>query len=336
MELTYAITPEVQLVKTRTQPVVFPNGKVDIPRLTQEVGASSGITVALATAWIAGDYCTLAFKGDLPPEMVAIVDAVVSRHSGEPLPVGPQPVQVFADKVTPQPVAADGKPFMLPNIFPGEVLLNFAGCDDADEARFEGKLFGLQQTGQGDTAQVLSFDDGVFLAGGHIEWDGGAWGSYVYMELNAPPSSVKSPAVAGRGNCNVAPTPYGFNIIVPAAGDGQYDLDNVVPIPANDTESNAQNGYWNYSEPWVGQGRVTPSPTTGKYNLFDAPLPLAHFAKLHLFRDSGSRDLIAPAIKPKWILPEWKIEVSIHNEANDNAKVLRVTWDLMIARRRST
>lgn len=236
----------------------------------------------------------------------------------------------------PPPVAADGKPFVLPNIFPGEVLLNFTGVNDklSPAERFGGALFGLQQVDAGTATVDLDFLDGLFLAGGHIAWDGGAWGNSVYMELYAPASTVKDPASPGTGNCNVVPTGLpGLNIIVPAAGNGAKDIDVPVPIPANDDETNAQNGYWSYSEPWLGKGTTSPAtPGKGKYNLFDQPLELAHFARLHLFQTSGTRDLIAPAIKPKWILPEWKMRVIIENTASGT---FRVGWDLLIARRKT-
>jgi hypothetical protein len=242
-------------------------------------------------------------------------------------------VEMYANAEMPAPVAADGKLFVLPNSFPGEVLLNFTGTSDG-ATRFGGPLFGLQQVGVGSATFDVDFLDGVFLAGGHIEWDGGHWGSNVYMELVAPASTTKAPAIPGQGNCNKVPTGLGFNIIVPAAGNGQYDLDVPIPIPSFDDETNAMTGYWHYSEPWVGKGTLTPSATpTAKYNLFDVQLELAHFAKLHLFMDSGRRDMIAPAIKPKWILPEWKMRVVITN--TEASKTLRLAWDLLVARRKS-
>lgn len=236
------------------------------------------------------------------------------------------------------PVAADGKPFVLPNSFPGEVLLNFTGASDkisAPTARFGGALFGLQKTGVGTSDFMVDFLDGVFLAGGHINWDGGSWGSFISMSLHAPASTTKAPVTANQGNCNKVQVAQGAYIIVPAPGDGVYDLDATVPIPAYDDETNAQTGYWNYSEPWIGKGTTSPSATpTGKYNLFDFPITLAYFTKMHLFLETGQRDMVAPAIKPKWILPEWQLKVSIENV--DAGKTLRAGWDLLVARRKST
>lgn len=234
------------------------------------------------------------------------------------------------------PVAADGKPFVLPNSFPGEVLLNFAGVSDklSPAERFGGDLFAASQTGIGSQTFTIDFLDGLFLAGGHIDWDGGSYGSSIYMELTAPASTTKAPAVANQGNCNKVALGGGKNLIVPAAGNGVYDLDVVVPIPANDTETNAQNGYWTYSEPWCGKGTISPgAPGASKYNLLDFEVELAHFTKLHLMLDTGQRDMVAPAIKPKWILPEWKMKVIISNATD--GKTLRCAWDLLIARRKS-
>ena len=247
-------------------------------------------------------------------------------------------VQPTANLRISDPKAADGKPFVLPNIFPSEVLLNFTGASDkisAPTARFGGALFALEKVGVGTATFNVDVLDGVFLAGGHIDWSGGSWGSSISMKLTAAASTTKAPAVANQGNCNKVQVAQGAYIIVPAAGDGVYDLDTVIPIPAYDDETNAQTGYWNYSEPWVGKGTVSPTGTnTAKYNLFDFPITLAYFTKLHLFLDSGQRDMVAPAIKPKWILPEWQMQVTIDNV--DANKTLRAGWDLLVARRKST
>jgi hypothetical protein len=312
---------------------LFPNKKVDLGRFEKEIRASA-ITVALDSVAVVGGNCVVTFKANLSAAEEAVLGPLVQAHSGVALIPDVQAVELYAANGLPQPQAADGKPFTLPNIFPGEVLLNFTGYADSDVARFGGDPLSLQQVGAGTATQDVLFKDGVFLAGGHVEWDGGAWGANVYMELVAPPSTTKAPAVANQGNCNKVPTGLGFNIIVPAAGNGVYDLDVGVPVPANNDETMVQTGYWSHSEPWIGYGALTPGvPGSAKYNLFDVELDLAHFAKLHLFRDTGARDLIAPAIKPKWILPEWKMRIAITNV--DANKTLRFAADLMIARRKS-
>jgi len=310
----------------------FPNAKMDSDKLAREIRASAIVT-ALDYVATADGTCSVWFKAALSGGDETILGAIVAAHDGVSDAPAPIPVQDYTNGA-PAPTATDGKPFVLPNSFPGEVLINFTGCADSSTQRFAGDLFGIQQVGEGTSSQVVSFLDGFYLAGGHVEWDGGNWGDSVYMELKAPATTTKAPATANCGNCNKVPTGLGFNIIVPAAGNGQYDIDVPVPVPANNQETNAQNGYWNYSEPWCGKGTVSPAvPGKGKYNLFDAELELSHFTKIHVFKDSGTRDLIAPAIKPKWILPEWRLHVEITN--TDANKTLRVGWDFLLARRKT-
>ena len=314
----------------------FPTGKVETSTLATEIRASA-IIVALDRIDTADGVASVWFKDALGSGDQTALNGVVAVHQGTPLTVGTLPVQMFYGEVA-QPVAADGKPFVLPNSFPGEVLLNFVGASDkitAPAERFGGAFFGLQQVGAGEASFTVDFLDGVFLAGGHINWDGGFWGSTIYMELVAPATTTKAPAVANQGNCNKVQIGQGINLIVPAAGNGAYDLDVPVPIPAFHDETNAQQGYWNYSEPWIGKGTMSPCATpVGKYNLLDFEVELAHFTKLHLFLATGQRDMVAPAIKPKWILPEWKMKVVINNA--DANSTLRAGWDLLVARRKST
>jgi len=232
------------------------------------------------------------------------------------------------------PLAADGKPFSLPNIFPGEVLLNFAGRSDVNGHRYAGDLFALSKEGEGYETRTFSFQDGVYLAGGHIMWAGGGYGSYIKMELFAPATVLTD--ANGSGNANSVPTGFGFNIVIPAAGDGAKNLGSpIVPVPANDDETNSQNGFWDYSEPWIGIGAASPgAPQKSKYNLFESNLLLAHFTDIHLVMDQGAREFVVENIKPKWILPEWFFKVTIYNANAD--RTLKAGWDLAIARRKST
>ena len=72
---------------------------------------------------------------------------------------------------------------------------------------------------------------------------------------------------------------------------------------------------------------------TSKYNLYDATLPLATFAKVNLILTEGTRDIVAQSIKPKWILPQWQMKVTIYNQSS--TKVLTASWDFITARRTS-
>lgn len=91
MEYVYAVTPQALPVRARRTQILFPEGKVDLPRFEREIRASSGITVALAGAWVRDAECFIAFKGELNDTEVSVLDALVAQHSGRPLPEAPSP-----------------------------------------------------------------------------------------------------------------------------------------------------------------------------------------------------------------------------------------------------
>jgi hypothetical protein len=64
----------------------FPNRKVDLPRLTQEI-QESAITIALnGPLTVLAGNCCIDFKVVLPLVDQAVLDQLVTHHSGEPLP----------------------------------------------------------------------------------------------------------------------------------------------------------------------------------------------------------------------------------------------------------
>lgn len=311
------------------------NGKVDPTTLTIEI-EGGGLATNLDHIESTDETLVIFFVDALSVEDETRFNAIVAAHTGESLPPVPIGVIQYASETKKAPVAADGKMFVLPNSFPGDVLINFTGCNDGGSPpkRFGGSLFGIQITGAGTETVTVDLLDGIFLAGGHIDWDGGAWGNEIYMELLAPASTTKAPAAEGQGNCNRVAIGGGYYMLVPADGNGTHDLDTVIPIPSAADETNEATGYWTYSEPWIGKGTISASiPGHGKYNLYTMPLELAHMCKLHLFLPTGQRDFVAPAIKPKWILPEWKLSVTATNTNPD--ATFRVCWDFLLARRKS-
>lgn len=314
----------------------FPNHVMDSDRLTQEIRASAIVT-ALSHIATADGICSVWFRDALSQTDEGILDDIVAAHSGESLTPTALPVQLYSGTHA-APVASDGRLYISPNIFPEECYMVFTGSGDKitePQDRFGGDLCLLEKNGQGDSEMDLRFIDGVYIAGGHISWTGGDPGAYIYMELRSDASTVKAPQTPGEGNCNLVATGLGFNMIVPAAGNGQYDLDYAAPVPAYHPETNAKTGYWEYSEPWIGKGTVSAGVAQhSKYNLYDEGLELNHFAKILLLTNEGTRDMFIPAMKPKWLLPEWYLRIELHNA--NNAKNLHVAWDLLLGRRKTT
>jgi hypothetical protein len=230
------------------------------------------------------------------------------------------------------PKTSDGKSIVLNNLFPGSVLLYYTGsADHATNGRGEGAQFNIVSD-QIETKELeFGFNDWVYLAGGSCKWKDGVVGDSVCFKLIAPATPITA-APQNDGNCNLV-----SGILVPAAGNGAYnvDLTQAVLVPAlaaatGDYEGNP-NGYWDWDEPQTGRGTITPSTTPGsaKWHLVPAAIDLARFiCKLQLM-GTESVDLMLPAIKPKKILPHWKLKVVLHNTT---AKTLSLTWLLVSAR----
>jgi len=232
------------------------------------------------------------------------------------------------------PVTSDGKAIYLPNIFPGGVTLYYAGAgDDPEGSLGEGQEFHAQSNVAGDTVVEWSFSDWVYIAGAIVGYAGAGLGDWASLKLYAPATPV-TPNGAGTGNANVV-----NGVIVPALGDGAYDLDyaDAIPVPAyteDETGKQTPSGYWDWSAPTTGRGDVTPSPTPGQANwhLLAVQQDLARFAnRLQLLGDHHT-SVTVPAIKPKKVLPHWVWCLSLHNE---NGSALQIMWTLVTARTRT-
>ncbi len=237
------------------------------------------------------------------------------------------------------PKTSDGKPIYLPNIFPGPVVLYYTGsADHATNGRGAGDQFLMTATSSGDTTLEFGFNDWIYLAGGYMHWENAVAGDWVSMKLKAPATSVTA-APSNDGNCNVVNSV----VIVPAAGNGAYnvDLTTAVPIPAQATatgdEEGPPNGYWDWDEPQTGKGTITASasPGTSKWQLLTVAVDLTRFvSKLQIYGDR-ELDVTIPAIKPKKILPQWKLQVDLHNSTNKTLSPLSFSWLLVTARVKS-
>jgi len=317
----------------------FPNHKVAPDRLTQQI-QQSAIVTALDSINTSGDLCAVIFKAALSTGDVTILDGIVATHSGEPLPNDvPAPVQSYSGVATPSPITTDGRPVALNNLFPDYVMLYMAGAgDDSTTGRGNGTVFQAQSDAAGDTDVEFYFNDWIYIAGGNMRVEGAALGDYATFEVHAPATPVTASG-SNTGNCNLVDPGVGAAIlIVPAAGNGAYnvDLTQAVPINSFNTDVPRQpTGYWDWSAPDTGLGTVTPgAPGHSGYNLFSVALdPMVRFmAKFPLLGDN-SINLTIPAISPKTILPQWILRVRMHNSGHAG---LKLCWGLVTARVKTT
>lgn len=223
------------------------------------------------------------------------------------------------------PKTSDGRQIILPSRYRGDVDPYFAGCDDA------GNLFVLNWSSSPgspeDKNMEWSFADWVYISKGTIHYRNAGVGDYVAFKVFAPASTVSSNP--GSGNCNLVATGLGFNVIVPAAGDGSHDLTSAIPVPAT-----GEDGYWDWDLPDTGSGNVTASVTPGaaQYQLYDAPLDLVRWVrKLPLIGDGS--ETLHPETKARRLLPHWRMKVELHNESLGQ---LQLVWHLDCARKKTT
>lgn len=225
------------------------------------------------------------------------------------------------------PKTSDGKLIFLPNLFPGGVTLYLCGAgDDRVAGRGAGPLFQMAHDVAGPTEMEFQFNDGIYFAGGTLTWRGGNVGDWISLEAYAPATPVV-PSVAG--NANLHPS----GILVPAAGDGtlQVDLATAIPVPAFD-DAGVKSGMWNWDDPWTGLGNITPAavPGTGNCHLIPAVVPLARFANKMPLLGDGTMNLQLPAIKPKYMWPQWKFRAVLNNMGGIAG--LKAAWMLVAAR----
>jgi len=248
-----------------------------------------------------------------------------------------------------KPQTSDGKPIILTNMFPGNVLSNHPGSPDdiTTGARFGGDMFLLSQASQGDTYREFQFIEWVYIAGGGIQWLNAEPGDWIDYRIYAP----ASPATSAPGSGSYAKYEFipgsGMHMFIPQPSGGwglnlneklnEYvNITKVTPVPAADEDSGEANGFFDWDH---DTGVVTlNTQQKGGYNLFDCPMPISRYVPKYpmLVPSFGPSNIFTvPAVKPKRLLPHWKHRVTIHREAS-SANTLYVAWALYVGRENTT
>lgn len=310
------------------------NGKVDGSKLKSEI-VESAITIAPDYINTDGDVLDVYMKDEMPDHSggaSASLAAVVAAHDGE-LEDVPQAVALYHASGGALPETSDGKPIFLPNLFRGDVELQYPGAGDhATNGRGEGTAFCLSNSTDSSTSTLeWQFNDWVYAAGGGLIHKGAEMGDWCSFDMRAAATTVTVNGTS-EGNCNLTNL-GGYNLITPASGDGTHDVAEAdkVPVPSSD-----MTGYWDWNCTDTGKGTIDPSATPGaaKYNLIDAATLLVRWvSKVHLLGD-GSLDMIVGAVKPKKILPHWTFHVDLHN-GGTNSHTVEIVWHLLTARKKT-
>jgi hypothetical protein len=233
------------------------NGKLVLSVLKSEIGFTS-ISIALdATTHRNGDVLSLVFKSALSAGEQTILNQTVAAHEGILPEEKPTPVELKNVDID-----EDGKVSMSP--FPAPEGFNtwLAGRGDDpnpagyDSGRGDGQPLMVTFSDQESGTKYIDvrFTETIALHDGEVNWTPKEeWGKNDEFGVGVFfPATPTEAAPGSDGNCNKVPIPGG-NMIIPAAGDGAYNVDlssasvhgafgTVVPIPANG--SLEMGGFW--------------------------------------------------------------------------------------------
>jgi len=189
-----------------------------------------------------------------------------------------------------------------------------------------GEQFKLTRSTAGDSDVSWQYRDPVWMAGGELTYQGAVLGDHVSFCVYAPATPVTASDGGNTGNCNVYD-----GVIVPAAGNGAYnvDLDDCHPVPTP-----AQDGYWDYALPatmkFGGTTTLSATPGAASYHLIAARFDLTRFVAKELLLGAG-RTVYEPSnINASLCLPEWRFECVIHNEGGGHQ--FDAVWRVLVSR----
>jgi len=140
--------------------------------------------------------------------------------------------------------------------------------------RREGTKLYLSWTDNDETetkSTWVTFHECIEMHDGHINWDPSDWGFAdewsVGMRMPATPCVANG---GGTGNADKVPLGGGANLIVPAAGDGDWDVElgSESTLPTIVAIKDAGNGYWDYDQ-WTDTMVPSSTPGYGDWQLFD-------------------------------------------------------------------
>lgn len=293
--------------------------KPDLSALMEELRNSS-ITIAVDLLESDDSDVTIIFKADLSLAEETILTNIVSAHTGIPL----QDPEIVATKVAQpdgstiySPVEKDGKQVyvMSPSTEGLYTWLTARGDNLSPtppaSGRGEGQKLYLSWDGTetlpSTKEAVLDWMEPVELHDGHMNFDPSKWGFedewsfLVRLPANTPVANSN-----GTGNCNLIDIPNTggtLHIIVPAAGNGAFDIDlnTAIPSPCGKDEE----GYWNIVNRWTEEIEPNEVAIKGTWNLFDFANELYFMKNLNCGDPRGIWDL--DAYKAEWISSRWKL-----------------------------
>lgn len=227
---------------------------------------------------------------------------------------------------------ADGRRLIVPSRFgPGiDPYICGAGDDRATGIKADGPTFSFNGLGSGEETIEFGFVDTVRVAAGGVMWKDCVPGDVIDMWMSSKAAPLTS--TPGAGNANKVDL-GGYNLIVPAAGDGEWTVDlatcDLVPVLDKDNPD----GYWDWDALELGMGTVTPGAGASLWNLFDIDIKLVHWVcKVPLLGDG--ENYIDPNSIDRKIYQRWTWYTKATSSSN-NASA-KIGFYLNLAREKTT
>jgi len=201
--------------------------------------------------------------------------------------------------------------------------------DDLDpesgSGRGEGQQLYLNFTGAGENTVTIQFNEAVEIHDAQLSWRpvdnwgfNDEWSAYLYL-----PATTIVENGGGTGNCDrveIIPS-SGLYIIVPAAGDGAYDvdLDEAVPIPDGKTASSPDStGYWDVDKYWSEEVTVN-AAGDGEFNFYTFPAEFYFCKRMNCGHPRGFWDL--DAYKAEWLSSKWQFKLFVDKNTDSAGEI---------------
>lgn len=307
----------------------FLNGSVSPDRLTQEIRASAIVT-ALAHINTSSDDCDVVFRDVLSGGDETLLDDLVAAHSGEPLPSEPTVVQIDEPKTSEGfPITKvhtvedeDGKQITV--IYPATNGFRtfITGCAD-NGGPGNGAQIRLDFT-EPDTKTVdYIFMKPIEVHDGELSWSPAPLSSQIRGETSVwsaddmfsvgllMPATVAVANGSNTGNANKYDLGGGANMILPAAGDGAWDVDleTAVPVQAEKFVDGVltKYGYWD-SDYFSSEMSPSATPGAASFNMFDFPIEGWLLRNIGMGNNNGVLEL--DPYKTEWLSQRWKLRLT--------------------------
>ena len=192
-----------------------------------------------------------------------------------------------------------------------------------------GQAFEATRATAGDLPITWEYRDPVWIAGGSLKFQGAQMGDHVTFMIYAPATAITASVGGNTGNCNL----HESGILIPAAGDGAYDVDleTATPVPTSDFAPFT--GFWDYALPtdMKGRGTITPgAPGASKYHLIPADIPLDQFVHKERLLGNGETFYEPQNINVSLCLPGWRFKCTLHNESGGHT--VEAVWRVLVSR----